>query len=69
MIDSGGTCDRLFVLTTLTLAALPSLTPAALDTVSVDGGRISGTVANGVRVFRDICPVLLASQRLTRFAI
>ena len=45
---------RLFVLTVFTLAALPSLTSAALDTVIVDGGRISGTVASGVRVFKGI---------------
>jgi len=45
---------RFSVLIALALAALPSPTPAALDTVSVDGGRISGTVANGVRVFKGI---------------
>jgi para-nitrobenzyl esterase len=44
---------RLLVIA-LTFATLPFLTSAALDTVTVDGGQISGTAASGVRAFKGI---------------
>src|SRR6058998_2104854 len=36
------------------LAAAPFVTSAAPDVVNVDGGQISGTTADGVRVFKGI---------------
>jgi para-nitrobenzyl esterase len=45
---------RRFYMFVLALATLPLVTSAAPDIVAVDGGQISGTTANGVRVFKGI---------------
>ena len=45
---------RRFLVVVFTFATLPLLTSAAPDVVTVDGGRISGTAANGVRIFKGI---------------
>ena len=45
---------RRLVVVALALATVPFITSAAPDIVKIDGGQISGTAANGVRVFKGI---------------
>src|SRR4051812_29161200 len=52
---AGGSSMHRFVLVVGGAATIASLVlSAAADVVRVDGGRISGTTANGVRVFKGI---------------